>query len=597
MKPIHNRVTTLIWFAAVFIILPVASYAQERLAFQSGRDGNTEIYVMNADGTGYQTRLTYSESDDADPAFSPDGTKIAYLSGRDGNFEIYVMNADGTNQTRLTINDSVDNDPSFSPDGTKIVFTSYRDGNGEIYSMNVDGTNQTRLTNNSVIDFEPTWSPDGNSIAFQTVVNGNLEIFRMDADGSNPVNLSNHPGTDAEPDFSPDGTKIAFRSFRDGSTANDIYVMNLDGSNQVNLTPGTPSQDSQPAFNSDGTKIAFRTDRAGGQLDVYVMNADGSNQVNLTNYAGANELEPSFGASNSAPTLSGLAVTASVNEGGVATLTGDIDEDDAGDGFKLTVNWGDGSAPQVFNYPAGTTSFEETHVYEDDAPQGTASDTFTIGVILSDNRFGIDTGSVVVTVNNVAPSLTGLTVTPSNPGFGVPVLLTGDYTDAGYSGAATDEDLKVYVNWGDGQSGFISTTGAPGSINETHQYALPGSYTITVKVTDNDAGETVQTLNVVAAPPPPPTAPSGFKVDNVGLNTIQLSWTDTSNNEDGFVIEQCRSKGCTTFVEIARPAANATVYIDTALMANSQYYYRMKSFNLGGSSAYTTVISAKTLRK
>jgi Tol biopolymer transport system component len=594
MKSIHNKLTTLIWFAAVLIIAPIASYAQERIAFQSGRDGNTEIYVMNADGTGYQTRLTYSESDDADPAFSPDGTKIAYLSGRDGNFEIYVMNADGTNQTRLTLNDQVDNDPSFSPDGTKIVFTSYRDGNGEIYSMNIDGTNQTRLTNHIAIDFEPTWSPDGSSIAFQTNRDGNLEIYRMDADGSNPTNLTNTPTTDNEPDFSPDGSKIAFRAIRDGSI--DVYTMNVDGSNQVNVTNTATSFETQPAYNSDGTKIAFRTDRDGNQ-EVYVMNADGSNQVNLTNYPGANELEPSFGASNSAPTLSGLAVTASVNEGGVATLSGDIDEDDAGDGFKLTVNWGDGSAPQVFNYPAGTTSFEETHVYEDDVPQGTASDDFTIGVILSDNRFGIDTGSVVVTVNNLAPSLTGLTVTPSNPGFGVPVLLTGNYTDAGYSGSGTDEDLKVFVNWGDGQSGFLSTTGAPGSISETHQYALPGSYTVTVKVTDNDAGETVQTLNVVADPPPPPTAPAGFKVDNVGLNTIQLSWTDTSNNEDGFVIEQCRSKGCTTFVEIARPAANATVYIDTALLANSQYYYRMKAFNLGGSSTYTNVISAKTLRK
>jgi Tol biopolymer transport system component len=594
MKVIHNKLATFLWLAAVLVIAPLTSYAQERITFQTGRDGNSEIYVMDADGSN-QTRLTYSEHDDADPAFSPDGTKIVYFSTRDGNFEIYVMNADGTNQTRLTINDSVDNDPSFSPDGTKIVFTSFRDGNGEIYSMNVDGTNQTRLTNHIAIDFEPTWSPDGGSIAFQTNRDGNLEIYRINADGSNPTNLTNYSGTDAEPDFSPDGSAIAFRSFRESASVNDIYVMNIDGSNQVNVTPGTASQESQPAFNSDGTKIAFRTDRA-GNLEVYVMNADGSNQVNVTNNIGS-DLEPSFGASNSAPTLNGLAVTPSVNEGGVATLSGNIGDEDASDGFKLTVNWGDGGAPQIFNYPAGTTSFNEAHVYEDDTPLGTASDDFTVGVILSDNRFGVDTGSAVVSVRNLAPSLTGLTVNPSTPGFGVPVVLTGNYTDAGYSGSASDEDLKVFVNWGDGQSGFIATTGAPGSINETHLFALPGSYTVTVKVTDNDSGETVQTINVVAAPPPPPTAPTGFKVDNVGTNTIQLSWIDTSNNEDGFVIEQCRSKGCTTFVEIARPAANSTVYINTALLSNSQYYYRMRSFNLGGASAYTNVISAKTLRK
>ncbi|HEX6126277.1 MAG TPA: DUF5050 domain-containing protein [Pyrinomonadaceae bacterium] len=592
MKLIHNTLPNILWLATLLVFIPLASYAQERIAFQTSRDGNTEIYVMDADGSN-QTRLTYSESDDADPAFSPDGTKIAYLSGRDGNFEIYVMNADGTNQTRLTINDQVDNDPSFSPDGTKIVFTSYRDGNGEIYSMNVDGTNQTRLTHNSVIDFEPTWSPDGGSIAFQTNRDGNLEIYKMNADGTNQTNLTNYAGTDAEADFSPDGSKIAFRRIADGTL--DIYVMNVDGTNQVNVSNTATSLESQPAYNSDGTKIAFRTDRD-GNTEVYVMNADGSNQVNVTNRT-SNEQEPSWGASNSAPTLSNLDVTASVNEGGLATLSGDIEEEDAADGFKLTVNWGDGSAPEVFNYPAGTTSFNETHVYEDDVPAGTPSDDFTIGVILSDNRFGVDTGSVVISVTNLPPSLTGLAVNPSSPDFGVPAVLTGNYTDAGYSGSPADEDLKVFVNWGDGQSGFISTTGAPGSINEAHLYALPGSYTITVKVSDNDTGETVQTLNVVAAPPPPPAAPTGFKVDNVGANTIQLSWTDTSNNEDGFIIEQCRSKGCTTFVEIARPAANATVYIDTALMSNSQYYYRMRSFNLGGASAYTNVVSAKTLRR
>ena len=591
MKAIHNTFTKILWLTAL-VIAPAASYAQERITFQSGRDGDSEIYVMNADGTN-QTRLTYSQIDDADPAFSPDGTKIVFFSKRDGEAEIYVMNADGANQTRLTINNYVDNDPSFSPDGTRIVFTSYRDGNGEIYTMNVDGTNQTRVTNNNVADFEPTWSPDGGAIAFQTFRDNNLEIFRINVDGTNETNLTNYAGTDAEPDYSPDGSKIAFRSSRDGSV--DIFVMNADGSNVVNVTPGTVSPESRPAFNSDGTKIAFTTSRD-GNLEVYVMNADGTNQVNVTNHP-ASDLEPSFGASNSAPILSGLTVTTSVNEGGVATLSGDIEDEDATDGFKLTVNWGDGSAPEIFNYPAGTTSFEETHVYEDDTPVGTASDNLTIGLVLSDNRFGIATGSAVVTVNNIPPSLTGLAVTPSNPGFGVPVVLTGNYTDPGYSGSPADEDLRVFVNWGDGQSGFLSTTGGPGSINETHQYALPGSYTITVKVTDNDSGETVQMLNVVAAPPPPPSAPTGFRVDSVGLNTVKLVWTDTSNNEDGFVIEQCRSKICTTFVEIARPAANATSYVDTGLLPNSQYSYRMRAFNLGGGSAYTNVVTVKTLRK
>lgn len=591
MKLIHNT-PNILWLAALLVFIPLASYAQERIAFQTGRDGNSEIYVMNTDGAN-QTRLTYSAYEDIDPEFSPDGSKIAFATNRDGNYEIYVMNADGTHQTRLTVNSSVETEPSWSPDGSRISFTSSRDGNTEIYVMNADGTNQTRLTNNSAADSESSFNPFGDGMIFQTLRDGNAEIYKMDLDGSNQTNLTNAPGNDTEADWSPDGSKIAFRGLRNGGM--DVYLMNSDGSNQVCLTCNNPTFDNQPTFSPDGSKIAFRTDRDGNR-EIYAMNVDGTDQVNLTTNP-ADDSEPSWGASNSAPTLTNLAVTASVNEGGVATLSGDIDDEDAADGFKLTVNWGDGSAPQVFNYPAGTTSFSEEHVYEDDTPLGTPSDDFTIGVILSDNRFGVDTGSVVVTVNNLPPSLTGLAVTPSSADFGVPVVLTGDYTDAGYSGSPADEDLKVFVNWGDGQSGFISTTGAPGSINESHQYALPGSYTATVKVTDNDAGETVQTIPVIVSPPAPPSAPTDLRIDYIAANRIQLSWTDASTNEDGFAIERCSNRGCNSFVEIARVAANTTVYLDANLFTNTQYYYRMRAYNLGGSSEYTNVISAKTLRK
>ena len=85
--------------------------------------------------------------------------KIAFMSDRDGNQEIYVMNADGSNQTRLTNNPGWDESPCFSPDGTKIAFESLRDGDPEIYVMNADGSNQTRITNNPAYDGHPSWGP------------------------------------------------------------------------------------------------------------------------------------------------------------------------------------------------------------------------------------------------------------------------------------------------------------------------------------------------------------------------------------------------------------------------------------------------------
>ncbi|MGI8404868.1 MAG: TolB family protein [Thermomicrobiales bacterium] len=83
--------------------------------------------------------------------------KIAFVSTRDGNDEIYAMNADGTNQTRLTTNLATDKDPSWSPDGTRLAFTSSRDGNNEIYVMHADGSNAQRLTTSPASDNAPRW--------------------------------------------------------------------------------------------------------------------------------------------------------------------------------------------------------------------------------------------------------------------------------------------------------------------------------------------------------------------------------------------------------------------------------------------------------
>ena len=86
-------------------------------------------------------------------------TKIAFQSFRDGNFEIYIMNADGSDQTRLTNNPAFDQYPSLSRDGKKITFVSNRDGNSEIYVMNADGSEIRNLTNSPFGEGYSYWSP------------------------------------------------------------------------------------------------------------------------------------------------------------------------------------------------------------------------------------------------------------------------------------------------------------------------------------------------------------------------------------------------------------------------------------------------------
>lgn len=252
------------------------------LAFESDRDGDWDIYLMDADGSN-PVNLTDDPSADIQGRWSPDGAAIAFVTDRNGPegvFDIYVMAADGSGQTRLTDDAADDQTPVWSPDGTKIAFTSNRDGNHEVYVMDADGSNPVNLSNNAAqFDFGPSWSPDGSKIAFASSRDGNLEIYVMDPDGSNPQRLTDVAGSDQSPRWSNDGTRIAFNSTRGGG-ATKIYVMNADGSGQVQVTTGG-GDDRFAAWSDDDSMIAFESNRD-GDLDIYLADVNGSLLVNLT---------------------------------------------------------------------------------------------------------------------------------------------------------------------------------------------------------------------------------------------------------------------------------------------------------------------------
>jgi Tol biopolymer transport system component len=218
-----------------------------RIAFRkAGREKG--IYVVSTDGSGVR-RLTGQWSFGA--AWSPDGRRIAFWSARDGNGEVYVMNADGSGQLNLTRNPRWERSPIWSPDGRKIAFLRHFPAfefgcgggphacyPGEVYVMNADGSGQKRLTRNRGWDSQTAWSPDGRKLAFVSYRGragaGNDEVYVMNADGSAQRNLTRNAAGDNSPAWSPDGRKIAFLSDRDGNP--EVYVMNADGTGQLNVT-------------------------------------------------------------------------------------------------------------------------------------------------------------------------------------------------------------------------------------------------------------------------------------------------------------------------------------------------------------------------
>lgn len=316
---------------------PAWSPDGRKLAFVSERDGNAEIYVMNADGS-EQENLTRQPSSDSHPRWSPDGRKLVFVSRRVGNAEIYVMNADGSGLRKLTRSPSYDRDPAWSPDGRAIAFVrkivpkkcvpGACQDIAYLYVVNADGSGLRRLTTNKRHAFSPSWSadgktiryggylvnadgsgrrkmheariwtnrnialdgvwsPDGQRIAAVSVAHSppqaqntpKLGLWVTNADGSNARRVA-AKAAEGDPAWSPDGRRIAFRRLGIGRANSDLYVVNADGSGLRRLTRNAAKL-RWFAWSPDGRTIAFL--RNG---EVYAVNADGSGERRLTQLDG-----------------------------------------------------------------------------------------------------------------------------------------------------------------------------------------------------------------------------------------------------------------------------------------------------------------------
>lgn len=191
------------------IISPAWSPDGNRLAYVSFEDKKPVVYVQSL-LTGERRAVANFRGSNSAPAWSPDGRRLAVTLTRDGGSQIYLINADGSGAPqRLTQSAAIDTEANFSPDGQSILFTSDRGGGPQIYRIPVGGGAAQRITFEGSYNVSPRHSPDGKSFTFIQRNGGRFNVAVQDI-ATRQVQVLTDGGIDESPSFAPNGRVILY---------------------------------------------------------------------------------------------------------------------------------------------------------------------------------------------------------------------------------------------------------------------------------------------------------------------------------------------------------------------------------------------------
>ena len=253
--------------------------------------GNSDIYIMNPDGTG-QIKLTRHPASDSQPVWSPTGKKILFTSNRDGISDLFLMNADGTNVQQVFQKLANRRHGTWAPDGKQIAYYRVDAEINEtgIYTAAIDGTGEKRI----VSGWQPAWSPDGSEIVFISLEGLGIHIINLQT-GVEDIVLPMEQAIPFDPAWSPDGTQIAFTGINlvqlvlgnflkaGGKLPNAveaIYTVNRDGSQLERVVFGD-TKTSDPAWSPRGNQLVYEQP-VGKEIHLFTITLGSDNPHQLT---------------------------------------------------------------------------------------------------------------------------------------------------------------------------------------------------------------------------------------------------------------------------------------------------------------------------
>ncbi len=356
---------------------------------------------------------------------------------------------------------------------------------GQIWVKDEGASNDTQLTFNGGKD--PSWSPDGTRIAFVSDQNGTADdIWVMNADGSDQRRIYGGPGTERDPSWSPDGTQIVFAGFGDATP--QVATVNANGSNPAQLPPLNDNINSSPAWSPDGGRIAWRRFSGGVGVAVRTFAAtDGGTRIT------PNSDHPSW-----FPDGSGLAID-------FANDIWSVRPDGSGI-TQLTTDGANDFAPAVS--PDGTrivfSSFRDGN--------------FELYVMFSDGQVQIRNTLTAAGVTDVHPDWQPVGPPPDVTALSRPV--------AGSPGAVLTVDGTGFVrrsvvrwNGADRATTWISPTRLQAQLSPG-DVAAAGSAQVTVFTSPVGGGLSLPRTATIDPPPAPPPPPAL----TVGRATVTAKW-------------------------------------------------------------------------